>query len=428
VADARIHGNAAANGGGIAVEATAAGVPHLILLGNQGPAAIVDNAATDDGGGLYCSAATMYCDRYCLIADNSAGGNGGGIAQQDCGTGLYLPTSSGTTDPDVGLRANTAAGHGGGAWVSGGWLNLMSSEPQRPAPVVGNVAGGSGGGLYFTGLPPDGATNMHRGVQFDDNRAGGDGGAMYADSGFLMLYAPGGAGCAGSTDGCPRFRANHADLVGGAIALSGDATALVSDVMFSGNDASVASVLALGGAPAGVTLTNVHIAGNHGAGELLQSAGGYVDLRYATVADNGGDDAALIRLDAPASLTLRNSILHDDNGGASGVVVDAASGSTISIDCVLVHDDSGLAGEPGVVNLFAADPQWDASAIPAGLYAPGPDSPAVDACDAGPGVIPDLLGESRPRDLPKPDGAGPFDMGAIERRDDRLFMDGFELS
>jgi predicted outer membrane repeat protein len=423
--EADVHGNAAAYGGGVAVEATVAGAPHLVLVGNQAPEAIRNNHATQDGGGLYCTDATMYCDRYCLIAGNTADGKGGGFAQQACGTSILPPNSSGAPDPNVGLRLNSAVGDGGGAWVSGGYFSVNSNSPQKPAPVTGNVAGGNGGGIYFTGLAS--SSNIQRGVQFDDNHAGGDGGALYADSGFLQLYAPGTAGCAGDVNGCPRFRGNHADVVGGAIALSGTASALLSDVMFANNAAAHASVLQIGGSGSGATLTNVHVAGNHGASELLRSAGGYIDLRYVTVADNGGDDNALIRFDAPGALAASNSLLYDANGAATGVVVAAPNGTTFTVNCVLVHEDSGLTGQPGVTNLVVADPQWDTSGLyPAELYVPGPDSPAVDACGFGTGTIPDLLGNARPQDLPKPDGVGPYDMGAIERLPDAIFGDGFE--
>jgi predicted outer membrane repeat protein len=266
---------------------------------------------------------------------------------------------------------------------------------------------------------------MHRGVQFDDNSAGGSGGALYADSGFLQLFTL--TPC-GVVDGCQRFRGNHADVAGGAIALSGSASGLLADVMFDGNDAAQASVLQVGGAGTGMTLTNAHVAGNHGAAELLRSSGAYIDLRYVTVADNGADDDALVRFDAPGSFSAGNALLYDANGAGSGLVVAEPGGTTFNVDCVLVHDDAGLAGQAGVTNLIVADPQWDTSGTyAAGLYVPGPDSPAVDACDPGTGTIPDLLGNARPQDLPKADGAGPYDMGAIERLPDRIFGDGFEL-
>ncbi len=422
VLEGRIHDNVAQNGAGIAVEATAAGVPHLILVGNQAPAAIVDNAASGDGGGLFCSAATLYCDRYCLVAGNTAGGHGGGVAQVDCGTSLYPPNSSGPPDPQVGLRANSAVGDGGGAWVSGGYFAMNGTLPDSPAPIAGNAAGGSGGGLYFTAIGDN--SNLQRGAQFDDNQAGGDGGGLYADSGYLQVFA---LGACGDVEHCQRFRGNHADGAGGAFALAGTANGLLMDVMFDDNSATQASVLQAGTSGGGVTLTNVHVGGNHGAPELLRSSGAYFDLRYVTVAGNGVDDDALVRFDAAGGFHASNSLLHDDDGGASGVVVDAPAGTTFNVDCVLVHDDSGIAGQPGVVDLVVADPQWDTSGTyPAGLHVPGPDSPAVDACDPGTGTIPDLLGGARPQDLPKPDGAGPYDMGAIERVPDRIFGDGFE--
>ncbi len=422
-ADDDVHDNSAGNGGGISVEATAAGVPQLILVGSRLAMTVRDNQATQDGGGYYCENASIYCDRYCLIEGNDAGRNGGGVAQQACQTAIYTSPST-ASDPHVGLRTNTAVGDGGGAWSSGGYFVIGGDAPSRPAPVVGNAAGGSGGGIFVTGVGS--SSLVYRGVQFDDNSAGGNGGALSIDSGFIQAYTALSGACAGDIDGCARFKGNHADGAGGAIALSGTANLLMNDTMFAGNDAGSASVMQLGTTGFAV-LTNVHVAGNHGATELVRSAGQGLDLRYVTIADNGSDDSALIRYDAPATFAASNSILYDANGAGSGIVLDAASGTTYFVDCVLVHDVNGIGGQAGVTNLVSADPQWDTGGnYPAGLYVPGADSPAVDACGAGTGSIPDLLGAARPSDLPKPDGVGPYDMGAIERQPDIIFADGFE--
>ncbi|HEY6941475.1 hypothetical protein [Dokdonella sp.] len=423
--EADVHDNTATNGGGVSVEATPAGVPQLIFVGNAAPAAIRDNDATQDGGGLYCANAEVYCDRYCSISGNAAAGHGGGIAQEACSTSLN-PSPSTASDPDVGIRANTAVGDGGGVWASGGTFNLGSSTPLKPVPVSGNSAGGSGGGLYLTGVGA-GSSLTFRGVHFDGNSAGGDGGALYADTSLLVIDAPITLGCGGAFDGCPRFRGNHATGIGGALALSGDASLLAWNLVFADNDAAHASVLQIGATGAGATVIDTHVAGNHGAPELVRSAGGYVDLRYVTIADNGSDDDALIRFDAPGGFSAGNSVLWDDNGAGTGVVLAAPVGSTFNVNCVLVHEDSALAGQPGVTDLVVGDPQWDTSgAYAAGMYVPGPGSPAVDACGAGPGNIPDLIGTARPQDLPKPDAAGAYDMGAIERAPDVIFADGFE--
>ncbi|HEU4665405.1 MAG TPA: hypothetical protein VFS55_15350 [Dokdonella sp.] len=423
--EADVHDNTADYGGGVSVEATAAGAPQLIFVGNVAAAAIRDNHATQDGGGLYCANADVYCDRYCDISGNVAAGNGGGIAQQACTTALY-PSPSTEVDPAVGIRSNTATGDGGGAWASGGSFNLGAGNPLKLAPVAGNSAGGSGGGLYLTGVGAGGSL-LFRGVQFDDNSAGGDGGALYADTSLLMIDAPFTVGCGGVFDDCPRFRGNHATGTGGALALAGDASLLAWNLVFADNDAAHASVLQIGASGAGATLIDAHVAANHGAPELVRSSGGYLDLRYVTIADNGDDDDALIRYDAPGGFSAGNSILWD-GGGAAGVVLAAPVGSTFHVDCVLVHEDSALAGQPGVTDLVVADPQWDTSgAYSAGMYVPGPDSAAVDACGPGPGNIADLVGTLRPQDLPKPDAAGTYDMGAIERVPDVIFADGWEL-
>lgn len=421
-----VHDNSADYGGGISVEATVAGVPQLIVFGNQRPMSVRDNHAAFDGGGYWCENASIYCDRYCLIEGNDAARNGGGVAQQACGTSIYAPPSSGSGDAHVGLRTNTAGSNGGGAWAAGGYFAIGGSAPLRPAPVVGNVAAGSGGGIFLSDL--GNSSIGFRGVQFDGNSAGANGGALSADSGFLQMDAALSGDCAGDVGGCSRFSANHAGAAGGALALSGTARVQVWDMLFSGNDAADASVLRLAGSN-GATLINVHMAGNHGAPELLHSSGASIDLRYATVADNGSDDDALIRFDAPGAFGASNSILYDFNGAGSGVVLDAPAGMTFGVNCVLVHDDSGIGGQPGVAGLVVADPQWDTSGLyPAGLYVPGPDSPAVDACGAGAGAIPDLLGGARPQNLPKADAAGPYDMGAIERKPDVIFANGFDGS
>lgn len=421
-----VHDNTAMNGGGVSVEATAAGAPHLILVGNQAPAAIRDNVANQDGGGLYCANATVYCDRYCGVAGNQAGVDGGGIAQQACGTSLN-PSPSLVIDPEVGIRSNTALGSGGGVWASGGYFNISASTPLKPVPVSGNAAGGSGGGIHLSGVGA-GSSLTFRGVHFDDNSAGGDGGALYADTSLLMVDAPIVVNCGRAFDGCPRFKGNHASGAGGALALAGDASLLAWNVVFADNDAAQASVLQVGASPAGVTLINTHVAGSHGAPELLRSAGGYVDLRYVTIADNVADDDALVRFDAAGVFGAGNSILWDDNGASTGAVLAAPAGMAFNVNCVLVHEDGALGGQPGVTDLVVADPEWDTSGIyPAGMYVPGPDSPAVDACGAGPGNVPDLIGTPRPQDLPRPDGVGAYDMGAIERAPDLVFADGFEL-
>lgn len=426
VFETTLRDNVAQNGGGVAIEAIAAGAPHLILFGNRRPGEITGNTA-GDGGGILCRDATVYCDRYCLIADNSASGNGGGIAQDNCVTSLYVPNSSPPFDPGVGLRGNSADGDGGAVWASGGEF-AMGSGFQRPSsPMTGNVAGGDGGGIFLTGQARLTAANM----QFDDNHAGGNGGAVAADNASSLAFNPAtsvGGGCAADVERCARMRNNSALLAGGAIHLRDSGFLTMSDHVLQGNRAPRASAIGLENST-GATLTNTLASGNGGGSELILSDNGYVELRYVTIAGNGADDSALLRFDAPVSFGMSNSILHDGNGGDSGVVLDAAAGSTISSSCSIVHETASLAGHAGVVTTSATDPLWDTSGrYPAWMYAPGRHSPAIDACGFGTGAIPDLLGTARAVDDPRPDLAGPYDMGAVEFvARPEVFADGFEM-
>lgn len=420
-----VRDNTAALGGGIAVESTAAGQPDVVMTGSAVPT-IVDGNQASEGGGLYCSGSILRCNRYCRVSANVATGNGGGIAHHDCLTSLSFSRNQLPLDPLVGLRGNSAGGDGGGVWASGGELRLGAFGSPGPAPVVGNSAGGDGGGALFTGAISGGGF----GVQFDGNTAIGSGGGL-AVRGGLPSFGPTGGGfdCRGTLDTCPRWRDNAAGVRGGAVHVEGAALGVsITASLVDGNQAASASVLDLQGSSGGAVLRNTQVAGNSGAGELFLLDGGSLGLHYATIADNGTDDSALVRLEAPSTFSALNTVMFDDNGAGGGVVLEAAAGSTIQVDCMLVHEDSALGGQPGVGGLVVADPQWDDSGeFDASLYVPGPGSAAVDACSAGPGSIPDLLGTPRPQDTPLPDLAGPYDMGAIERRASvAIFRDGFE--
>lgn len=422
-----VRDNSAALGGGIAVESTAAGQPDVLMAGSAAPTIVSGNQASE-GGGLYCTGAILRCNRYCLVSGNVASGNGGGIAHHDCLTGFSFARNQLPLDPLVGLRGNSAGGDGGGVWASGGELRLGAFGSPGPAPVVGNSAGGDGGGALFTGSINGGGF----GVQFDGNTAVGSGGGL-AVRGGLPSFGPTGGGfdCRGALDTCPRWRDNAAGVRGGAVHVEGAALGVsITASLVDGNQAASASVLDLQGSSGGAVLRNTQVAGNTGASELFLLDGGSLALHYATIADNGADDSALVRLEAPATFSALNTVMFDDNGAGSGVVLEAATGSTFQVDCMLVHEDSALGGQPGVSGLVVADPQWDDSGdFDASLYVPGPGSAAVDACTAGAGPIPDLLGTPRPQDTPLADLAGPYDMGAIERRASvDIFRDGFEAA
>ena len=106
------------NGGGIACGAP--GTPRFI------DCVIYDNHAEGDGGGIYChnlSAALVNC----VVAGNTAGGRGGGI--------FNVYTIVGCT-----VVGNIAAGDGGG--IFGGNVTITNST------IADNSTGGQGGGIW----------------------------------------------------------------------------------------------------------------------------------------------------------------------------------------------------------------------------------------------------------------------------------------
>lgn len=424
--ESALRDNSAAQGGGLAAEGTAAGQPTMVMFGNGTPFEVSGNTALG-GGGMYCENAVLTCERYCLISNNIAANSGGGVLGLDCVISINGSRNQLPLDPMVGIRGNSAGADGGGVWVSGGFLRLGSVGAPGPTPVVGNSAVGNGGAVVYDGATVNGDAY---GAQFDGNSAGGNGGAIVVRGGNLS-FSPltGGTHCPGGLDACPRFRDNTAAGRGGAIRMEAGAAGLQFMAhMIDGNQALRGSVLDRQGAIGGLTFTNTHVSGNGGASELFLLDGGFLDLRYTTIADNGTDDSALVRFDAPAHFIATNALLADDNGSASGLVLDAPAGSTTMVNCVMVHEDSRLAGQPGVHGLVVDDPQWDDSGdFDPRLFVPGATSAAVDACGSGPGSIGDLLGTPRPQDTALPDLAGPYDMGAIERPFVvRVFGNGFE--
>ena len=127
-----ISDNRAVNGAGIYAT-------NLTTNGEQNTLDLYDNKASGDGGGIWASDSMIRVISSSL-ARNSAGGTGGG-------GGAYISNS------DVrwvhgGIVANEATGEGG----HGGGFHII--EPRENVLLVmselqGNVADGSGGGIYF---------------------------------------------------------------------------------------------------------------------------------------------------------------------------------------------------------------------------------------------------------------------------------------
>jgi len=190
-----ITSNTAARGAGIRVDDCPSSGPYPTLQG----VVISDNWAAGDGGGLYTdSGSALLID--VLIHGNHAEGDGGGIAVGDWyvfsevwmqntalvgnsaggrGGGLSMELYSSCDMDNVVVGGNTAGEDGGGAAV----VN-SSRLTARNSAFVGNHAVGEGGGIW-TDLA---CTFDSTGNVLAGNEAGGGGGVAANDSVVVMAY------------------------------------------------------------------------------------------------------------------------------------------------------------------------------------------------------------------------------------------------
>jgi len=156
-----IRGGSAVDGGGLYLE-------HVILTLTD--VHVVDNAASGqgggvwgeavnltmidssvtgntarDGGGMHVMGATLDLQRTELYA-NEATADGGGLVGRDANVQL---------DDDSSIRDNDSGADGGGAFLS---TNMNPTE-LAGGSVVGNTAGGNGGGLWVGTANPGGTVD-----------------------------------------------------------------------------------------------------------------------------------------------------------------------------------------------------------------------------------------------------------------------------
>jgi hypothetical protein len=423
------------DGGGIHCSAGAA----LRVLATPGPF-VINNLADGRGGGVYA----MSCELAVApgleglglrVANNRAVG-GGGVALVD---GTWAVGANGV-GARIEIESNTATGEG-----DGGGLLLQRSVLQTSGllRMVGNRAGGSGGGAWIDA----GQVEQRAAVwELSANEAVIGGGALHLQ-GDALLATVDSASCAGP---CVRIEGNAVTGTGinrgagGAMMVLDRSTVAWDRVRLRGNRAAMAAILfANGAAPSGslVEWSNVAAFGNSGAygfgfegAPVVLGGGAALRLRLATFAGNEARAAGAaipqgFRLFDGASIALRGVVVDQPGWVTLGRAIGAAV--AVGGSCVLSRETASLAAFG--VSALAADPRLDASADAVRLRV---DSPAIDACsadaladaDAALGVVPllhDIEGRRRPVRFRSPPGGPDYDAGA-EEYDDRLFRAGFE--
>lgn len=423
-ANVRITGNAAQEGGGLAI----VGAPgHTVNLHSQ-RLTIDRNFAAQAGGGLWAVyAQAIKQSAAWRISANESGGDGGGAW---LGTHAVMHLHS-SKDPS-GFVDNLAKGNGGGvALVGGGSLVLIhSGGPAQPAEISRNAAARGGGVFLFSDTPSATALQGHRLIG-DDNTALIEGGFaaihMVGDDGALRVGELhidastffGGAPCTDPLE-CNVFRGNAAigrdgePRPGALVAIRNEGKAAVGYARFwnttvresLGHDLAHGWSDANSGYAEEIEFRDSLVVRNVVEKHLIETEGdGALHLFGSTFARNE-TGAATLQVDAASVSAYLYGSIFDDRAA----LIDQLPPSQ-SLFALMVRDPGAT---DGMSTVFRDDPQFeDADHDDFRLRA---SSPALDRMwDLPPTNTLDRAGNPRTIDLPTvPDFNTSRDLGCFE--------------
>jgi fibronectin-binding autotransporter adhesin len=307
---------------------------------------VYGNVSGRDGGGVFLSSsaptsATVTVENNSHVDGNTAGGFGGGIADESAGT---LTIGSGLfSDVDT-VNHNVAEDAGGGVLADDASVIIRNSEINFNSSNASVPATPGGGGLADDNAAGTGTLDISGSVLSDNRVTNGPGGAILngfgSTTGAETIHIVGSAlnddattGLAfEATSGGGVLRDNHASSV----------TIIGSDLSGNRADAGNGGVLDLDGSTAAVillsqdTFINDYAAGNGGA-----------------VDNNNG-----------ASLTLDSDFVYHDFAGSAGGGVDTHAASVSVLNSVL-DDNLANSGAGGALEIFGTtlDPQISGSIV-----------------------------------------------------------------
>jgi len=376
-----VHGNESDYGGGVHMSAGT-------TLNLSESTFISTNNASADGGGIYCTDATINVSGGSYIGfwlftsfPNSAAGNGGGLYLDNCD--LILDADDG----QYAVVSFNSAQNGGGIYATNGsFINLKGGR----ASVNNNQASGSGGGFYLS----NGSDLYVDNGAVTYNTATAYGGGVYATGAGTLVDFDTTAGhfCSGSK--CAQLSNNTAtDYYGGGAYLTNGADLDFESVYVEGNQAgSLGSAIYARGDGTTIALDSVMVTGGQASNyalRLYNYLGGapVATVRSSTFAAHtytSGGGQATFGADTGTRLDADALIVWDNDGSL------VAGSGDVTMDCSVLQSDF-----PGSNNVVA-DPLFLDPAH--GNYHIRRDSPAVDHCDSGFNY--DVDYEGRPIDVP----------------------------
>jgi hypothetical protein len=360
---------------------------------------------------------------------------------------------TGGIDGNVGgIASNTAVGGGGISMREGSILSGFALEPAQRR-VVSNSAEYFAGGIlaensgisassldlrnniaglrsmpapagmgYGGGLAAYTSTISVSQLRVEGNRAERNGGGIWLQSASslqadLPLVCPVG-------EPCHTMSQNVAGEAGGLVWLGEGASFSAARAWIEANVADTGAVaFAEGGsaAPAQISLSNSLLYDNTATSALIALGNSQMTLALSTLVDNNTGTSMVLDFGGNTH-DWRASLMY---GAPGSVLLSAPFGTTLSTDCLIGHENASVLAfggdvfvddDPGFVNRAQGDLRLRA------------DAAAVDVCNytEPSSIVLDLDGNLRPVDLPNPNVAGAYDVGAYERLPAAMFANGFE--
>ncbi len=414
--------------------------------------AVISNAATGSGGGIWVAAAGSLETIRATIEDNVSESKGGGVAAEG-------PVEM--TDTELMNNwAHRSSGDvfGGAIWTSGNLTMHSCRWDSNNVDAPGPESDGYGGGISFQGpsLLIEDSLIKANSISADRSEFGGSvyltgtGAATLRRNTIRLSTAKEGAGIYSTietltVEDCT-ISDNIAGYFGGGMLLSppGSGVTRVLSSTIVGNEAEEGGGLYLS-APARIVITNSTISGNtatdNGGGIYALSTG--FEIASSTMTDNTADedsdgfgDGGGIFINSSESAELRNSIIasnHDASVSPSPQAPDCAGNvqsagynliRTLGLPlaaCTITGDTTS--------NLVGADPLLEALADnwgPTETHALGPGSAAINAGNPAGCRDPDgalLAADQRHALRLDRCDIGAFEVGAYF---EPFFADGFE--